>query len=156
MRSRALRKVDTLGIEPRASRMLSGCDTATPCALPELAAIYLESGCLSFSGPCNRGVRCCIDTRGGGVPSTCGLVAMTSASHAEGRQFDPGQVYCSDPRRLRFLLLDVAAFRRFNIARAPASSEPQGISGLVAEYIVAVDVTRARFPADALEPGSLG
>ncbi len=25
--------VDTLGIEPRASRMLSGCDTATPCAL---------------------------------------------------------------------------------------------------------------------------
>ena len=24
---------------------------------------------------------------------TCGLVAMTSASHAEGRQFDPGQVY---------------------------------------------------------------
>ena len=27
--------------------------------------------------------------------STCGLVAMTSASHAEGRQFDPGQVYAS-------------------------------------------------------------
>ena len=27
--------------------------------------------------------------------STCGLVAMTSASHAEGRQFDPGQVYCA-------------------------------------------------------------
>ena len=25
--------------------------------------------------------------------STCGLVAMTSASHAEGRQFDPGLVY---------------------------------------------------------------
>ena len=24
--------------------------------------------------------------------STCGLVAMTSAPHAEGRQFDPGQV----------------------------------------------------------------
>ena len=24
---------------------------------------------------------------------TSGLVAMTSASHAEGRQFDPGQVY---------------------------------------------------------------
>ena len=24
---------------------------------------------------------------------TCGLVAMTPASHAEGRQFDPGQVY---------------------------------------------------------------
>ena len=27
--------------------------------------------------------------------STCGLVAMTSASHAEGRQFDPGLVYFS-------------------------------------------------------------
>ena len=26
-------EVDTLGIEPRASRMLSGCDTTTPCAL---------------------------------------------------------------------------------------------------------------------------
>ncbi len=25
--------------------------------------------------------------------STCGLVAMTSASHAEGRQLNPGQVY---------------------------------------------------------------
>jgi hypothetical protein len=25
-----------------------------------------------------------------------------------------------------------------------------GISGLVAEYIVAIDVTRARFPADAV------
>ena len=27
--------------------------------------------------------------------STCGLVAMTSASHAEGRQVNPGQVYDS-------------------------------------------------------------
>ena len=26
------RKMDTLGIEPRASRMVSGCDTTTPCA----------------------------------------------------------------------------------------------------------------------------
>ena len=28
-------------------------------------------------------------------------------------------------------------------------SSPQSISGLVAEYIVAIDVTRVRFPADA-------
>ena len=28
--------MDTLGIEPRASRMLSGCDTTTPCALCEV------------------------------------------------------------------------------------------------------------------------
>ena len=27
------------------------------------------------------------------LSSTCGLVSMTTASHAEGRQFDPGQVY---------------------------------------------------------------
>ena len=27
------------------------------------------------------------------LASTCGLVAMTSAQHAESRQFDPGQVY---------------------------------------------------------------
>ena len=27
------------------------------------------------------------------VLSTCGLVAMTPAQHAEGRQFGPGQVY---------------------------------------------------------------
>ena len=28
--------------------------------------------------------------------STCGLVAMTSAQHAEGRQFDPGRVYAQE------------------------------------------------------------
>ncbi len=27
------------------------------------------------------------------MASTSGLVAMTSASHAEGRQFNPGEVY---------------------------------------------------------------
>ena len=31
--------------------------------------------------------------RRSGFNCTCGLVAMTSASHAECRQFDPGQVY---------------------------------------------------------------
>jgi hypothetical protein len=36
--------------------------------------------------------------RGHAFLSTCGLVAMTSASHAEGRQFDPGQVYCGSRR----------------------------------------------------------
>ena len=32
-----LAKMDTLGIEPRASRMLSGCDTTTPCALADMS-----------------------------------------------------------------------------------------------------------------------
>jgi hypothetical protein len=41
-------------------------------------------GC--YTGWCRRCVCVFVCT------STCGLVAMTSASHAEGRQFDPGQV----------------------------------------------------------------
>ena len=34
----------------------------------------------------------------------------------------------------------------------PVSSVPISISGLVVEYIVAIDVTRVRFPADAICP----
>ena len=39
--SLADKQMDTLGIEPRASRMLSGCDTTTPCAplLLEVVAV---------------------------------------------------------------------------------------------------------------------
>ena len=33
------------------------------------------------------------------LQSTCGLVAMTSAQHAEGRQFDPGQVYVQNANK---------------------------------------------------------
>ena len=33
-----LSKLDTLGIEPRAFRMRSGCDTTTPCALYQIAS----------------------------------------------------------------------------------------------------------------------
>ena len=39
--------MDTLGIEPRASRMLSGCDTTTPCAPWKLPVATLP--CASFS-----------------------------------------------------------------------------------------------------------
>ena len=62
---------------------------------------------------------------------TCGLVAMTSASHAEGRQFDPGQVYFC----IRALHRNVAQgwcfacrpclpppfYRRLRSSRAPSS-----------------------------------
>ena len=49
--------------------------------------------------------------------SICGLVAMTSASHAEGRQFDPGQMYAKllfiRPRRQKTSAgLSVVSFRR--------------------------------------------
>ena len=36
--------------------------------------------------------------------------------------------------------------------RPPMSSVPISISGLVVEYIVTIDVTRVRFPADAICP----
>ena len=35
------------------------------------------------------------------------------------------------------------------VAREDTQRKEQGISGLVVEYIVAIDVTRVRFPADA-------
>ena len=38
----AAAKVDSLGIEPRASRMLSGCDTTTPTALLAMALLLRE------------------------------------------------------------------------------------------------------------------
>ena len=50
------------------------------------AAMEAPSSCVSMCIPM-------CSCRSLGIGSTCGLVAMTSASHAEGRQFDPGQVY---------------------------------------------------------------
>ena len=47
-------KVDTLGIEPRASRMLSGCDTTTPCAhllaLADVSCLRLLTTPIRFWG----------------------------------------------------------------------------------------------------------
>ena len=49
--------------------------------------------CLSLCCRCSAGLRMfLINVKWPCRRSTCGLVAMTSASHAEGRQFDPGQV----------------------------------------------------------------
>ena len=44
--SLADKQMDTLGIEPRASRMLSGCDTTTPCA-PLLLEVVAAQGQMS-------------------------------------------------------------------------------------------------------------
>ena len=44
--SLADKQMDTLGIEPRASRMLSGCDTTTPCA-PLLLEVVAAQGRMS-------------------------------------------------------------------------------------------------------------
>ena len=42
--------MDTLGIEPRASRMLSGCDTATPCAL-QTKIVFSALSSIIWQGP---------------------------------------------------------------------------------------------------------
>ena len=49
-------QMDTLGIEPRASRMLSGCDTTTPCAhlIPASEVNYSGWAFLSVRGKQNR------------------------------------------------------------------------------------------------------
>jgi hypothetical protein len=54
--------------------------------------------------------------------STCGLVAMTSASHAEGRQFDPGQVYFS-PQRIAWAGKDVQMLAVVQVCIAVAFSQ---------------------------------
>ena len=53
--------------------------------------------------------------------STCGLVAMTSASHAEGRQFDPGQALRAAAPRI----LPTWIFRAGRCVRGGAAQRPQ-------------------------------
>ena len=64
---------------------------------------------------------------------TCGLVAMTSASHAEGRQFDPGQVYdrlCL--ARALFLLRSARWLRATNARRTPGAEPSDSFRRTVA------------------------
>ena len=53
--------------------------------LPRCYCLLVKArrGCITGSGGMSQ--QC--------IQSTCGLAAMTSAPHAEGRQLDPGQVY---------------------------------------------------------------
>ena len=55
-------------------------------------------------------------------------------------------VFCID----KFGRLASAHCLAYHIAHTSSEKAHKSISGLVAEYIVAIDVTRARFPADAL------
>jgi hypothetical protein len=52
---------------------------------------------------------------------------------------------------LRHIFLSKIVFLSREAFASPSSfvCDRQGISGLVVEYIVAIDVTRVRFPADA-------
>ena len=53
----SLAQMDTLGIEPRASRMLSGCDTTTPRAPEEL--LHSLSGMIISQGRLTQGIERC-------------------------------------------------------------------------------------------------
>ena len=72
LRGAGLRSMDTLGFEPRAFRVRSGCDATTPCALEGLVAgsnwllpgcskparrLLLVSSCLLFAVCC---LLCCL------------------------------------------------------------------------------------------------
>ena len=50
------KRMDTLGIEPRASRMLSGCDTTTPRALGHIARAC-NDGRRNLAGPGGKSPR---------------------------------------------------------------------------------------------------
>ena len=58
-------------------------------------------------------------------PGTCGLVAMTSAQHAEGRQFDPGQVYIVGLQLQPSMRAHVPVLR-FGLQGGVLGMEPQG------------------------------
>ena len=72
------------------------------------------------------------------------IVVSISACHAD----DPGSI----PGRGVFVFVAVTSSRRRSIVALGVMTKLRydGISGLVVEYIVAIDVTRVRFPADAL------
>ena len=61
---------------------------------PPFGNVVAECSCLAFAVRCVFAHRHFDSYSFRAIAGTCGLVAMTSASHAEGRQFDPGQVYC--------------------------------------------------------------
>ena len=76
------RRTTALEDTPPCCRLKGLCAACCPAKSPPPA--YLVPCC--FAGSCKHA------TPAPSSISTCGLVAMTSAQHAEDRQFDPGQV----------------------------------------------------------------
>ena len=109
--------------------------------------------CMNCSFFCERAhqdsFKCCAPSNKHG---TSGLVAMTSASHAEGRQFDPGLVYicvfsrtsvrhCATCRRQHDACVFALSLQAKSLFRAPGDTlqthvqgERIGISG-VAQWL---------------------
>ena len=88
-----------LRLSPRRTRRFSspGCSDAIPTRARARSAA--PTAALAPRGVCRRPLPLRSHSRAG--KSTCGLVATTSASRAEGRQFDPGQVYTRAPTMIR-------------------------------------------------------
>ena len=62
-----------------------------------------------------------------GAMGTCGLVAMTSASHAEGRQLDPGQVYIrTDARICKATVWQLLRHSTHGLVAMTSASHPEG------------------------------
>ena len=80
--------------------------------------------------------------------STCGLVAMTSASHAEGRQLDPGQVYGSmrDVEDKSFM----TQFAFVAWGRAPSTNVSSGLVVDTKTHLWSVSPRRLRRGASSL------
>ena len=75
-----------------------------------------------------------------GLRSTCGLVAMTLASHAEDRQFDPGQVYTfAAGRRARLPLRSRSGDGGGQVATSPGCERAQrrNLWGAAADFALA-------------------
>ena len=102
--ARRNRKMDTLGFEPRAFRMRSGCDTTTPCAPCSIAQL---GGCISHRSPSDRAsralgmeltkqyqndpdVQCKNRNAAGCDGSRDSSVGRASDRRSEGPRFDPG------------------------------------------------------------------
>ena len=60
------------------------------------------------------------------MPSTCGLVAMTSPSHGEGRQFDPGQVYIHNYRPIKTANFVAPKAKCMHYRQDPPCVDPAG------------------------------
>ena len=81
--------------------------------------------------------------------STCGLVAMTSAPHAEGPQFDPGQVYTfAAGRRAWLSLLSRLGNGGDQLVTSPGCERAQRRHRVGVCAAAAADLQRPRGPMD--------
>ena len=125
--------MDTLGFEPRAFRMRSGCDTTTPCA-PCIVRNLRELKYQRSSSPPYEA-----------YPLRCHATHQRHYNRGHSQNKHQSKRDHNDRRRKPNLRARLSC----TSMSTPDLALCQSISGLVVEYIVAIDVTRVRFPADA-------